>query len=196
MPATAPAQGPATALDGFHAQLHAIREDAEELLSGLSDAQLNWRPEPGRWSVAECVTHLSLTGSLYLPALDRGIAEARERGRTGGGEYRPGWLGRILVRSMEPPPRMRSRTQERIRPPAPARTLEEVREEFFRVQDELERRLRDAEGIDLSRAKVTSPLAKWLRIRLGDALGFVLAHQRRHLWQARRVREDTAFPRA
>ena len=29
----------------------------ESLTHGLSEGQFNWRPEPGRWSIAECITH-------------------------------------------------------------------------------------------------------------------------------------------
>ncbi|HEX2219347.1 MAG TPA: DinB family protein, partial [Gemmatimonadales bacterium] len=154
------------------------------------------RPAPDRWSVAGCLVHLNLSGGLYLPALDRAIADARARGLTGGGEYRPGLVGGWLARSMEPPPRARSRSraQRQIRPPAEARPVAEVRTEFLGLQDELERRVRDAEGLDLARAKVTSPLLSLLRLRLGDALAFLLAHQRRHLWQAHRVREAAALP--
>ena len=30
-------------------------------MQGLSDAQLNFKPAPDRWSVLECVQHITLT---------------------------------------------------------------------------------------------------------------------------------------
>jgi hypothetical protein len=51
-------------------------------------------------------------------------------------------------------------------------------------------RLRQANGLDLARARVRSPAAAgWLRIPLGCAFALTTAHERRHLWQARRVLE-------
>ncbi|MBV9774890.1 MAG: DinB family protein [Gemmatimonadetes bacterium] len=186
---------PSPTLEDYRRQLDAIRRDADDLLGGLSDAQFNWRPDPHRWAVAECVSHLNVSGAAYLPALDRSIADAREHGLTGGKPFRPGLLGGWMTRSMEPPPRMRMRAPKSILPAAPDRPLAEVQAEFMALQDELERRFRDAEGVDLRRARVTSPVASFLRVRLGDAFGFLLSHERRHLWQARRVREEPGFPK-
>lgn len=189
---------PSATLEGFRRQIEDVRQHTGRLLDGLSDAQFNWRPGPDRWSIAECLDHLSRSAEVYLPALDRGISEARSRGLVGGGEYRPGLLGGWLARSMEPPPRTgtRSRSSKQILPAAAQRPLAEGRAEFLRMQDELERRVSDSEGLDLRRAKVASPLMKLLRLRLGDSLAFLLAHQRRHLWQAHRVREEPRFPGA
>lgn len=184
---------PSTTLEEYRRQIAEIRRDTDELLAGVSDAQFNWRPEPHRWSVAECLGHLNVTGTAYLRALDRAISEARSRGLTGGGAFRSGLLGGWMTRSMEPPPRMKMKAPKSILPPAPDRPLATVREEFMALQDEMERRLRDAEGLDLTRARVTSPVASFLRVRLGDAFGFLLAHERRHLWQARRVRDEPGF---
>jgi hypothetical protein len=51
-----------------------------------------------------------------------------------------------------------------------------------------------ADGLDLKRAVVTSPASRFFRMSLGAYLAFLAAHDRRHLWQARQVREAEAFP--
>ena len=56
-------------------------------------------------------------------------------------------------------------------------------------------RLRQANGLDLSRARVRSPAVRWLRLPLGSGFALVVAHERRHLKQARNVIADPAFPR-
>jgi hypothetical protein len=48
-------------------------------------------------------------------------------------------------------------------------------------------RLRQASGLDLARARVSSPAARWLTMSLGSGFALMAAHERRHLWQARRV---------
>jgi hypothetical protein len=55
-------------------------------------------------------------------------------------------------------------------------------------------RLRQANGLDLSRARVRSPASKWLRMPLGSGFAVMTAHERRHLWQARRVTSSPGFP--
>jgi hypothetical protein len=48
-------------------------------------------------------------------------------------------------------------------------------------------RLRQANGIDLARARVRSPAPYWVPIPLGSGFAFAAAHERRHLWQAREI---------
>jgi hypothetical protein len=39
-------------------------------------------------------------------------------------------------------------------------------------------------------------VTRLVKISLGQVFPFIAAHERRHLWQARRVREDANFPAA
>lgn len=45
-------------LQGFHRQFVAIEREAEGLLEGLTEAQLTWRDDARRWSIADCLNHL------------------------------------------------------------------------------------------------------------------------------------------
>jgi hypothetical protein len=54
--------------------------------------------------------------------------------------------------------------------------------------------LRRANGLDLARARVTSPVSKWLRFSLGTLFAVIAAHERRHLCQARRIVAMPSFP--
>src|SRR5262249_27412667 len=67
-----------------------------------------------------------------------------------------------------------------------------VRSEFQRWQDEIAARLRESNGLDLRRAKYVWPFwpVKW---SLGASFQLLLAHERRHIWQARQVRQDPDF---
>ena len=46
----------------------------------------------------------------------------------------------------------------------------------------------DADGLDLAAVRVPSPVNRLLRLPLGAYFDFILAHDRRHLWQARQAR--------
>ncbi|HEX8853888.1 MAG TPA: hypothetical protein VF754_10400, partial [Pyrinomonadaceae bacterium] len=61
---------------------------------------------------------------------------------------------------------------------------------------ELARRLRAAGGVDTRRTVVTSPISGFVTYRFGDACRIVVAHERRHLEQARRVTREPGFPAA
>src|SRR5215510_11157889 len=80
-------------------QIAQIKEQAAVLLRGLSDAQYNWRPAAGCWSMAQCVAHVVITDDIYIPVLENCIADARKKEMLGNGPFRHGALGNWFVRS-------------------------------------------------------------------------------------------------
>lgn len=175
-------------------QLDAIKRDGEAIASGLSDAQLNWHPAPERWSIADCLQHLNVGVSKTIPAFDTAIANGRAKGRTATGPFKYGWFARLVAGSMEPPPKFRMKTPPMMRVPLTATyRAADLLPEFARVRDQLASRVRQADGLDLARVRTISPVNRLLRLPLGAYFQFILAHERRHLWQARQVRNSPGF---
>jgi hypothetical protein len=176
-------------------QLDAIKREGHAVAAGLSDAQVNWHPGEARWSIAECLQHLNVAVTKTLPAFDRAIAEGRSKGKTAPGPFRYGWFSRWMVASMEPPPKRRMRTFPIFALSAGATYRgADVLREFTTVRDRLAERVRQADGLDLAHVRTISPVNRLLRLPLGAYLQFVIAHERRHLWQARQVRAAPGFP--
>ena len=180
-------------IDSFRTQFDQLAAEADALVAPLSDQQLMWRPSPDSWSVAQCLDHLNVSARLYLPMLDEGIADAIRRGLYAPGPYRYNWVGRFLVHVFGPTTRRRVKTTASFQPP-PGRTRHEIMAAFRAYQVQYIDRLRQANGLDLARARTSSPLARWLRMPLGSAFALMIAHERRHLAQARRVIQATGFP--
>jgi hypothetical protein len=180
-------------IDEFRSQFEQISSDAVTLSSPLTDDQFVWRPTANAWSVAECVEHLNATARTYLPALDEGIADAIRRGLYGEGPFQYNWIGRVYVRFIEPPVRWRLQAVPQVYPGA-GRSRREILAAFRAYQVQYIDRLRQANGVDLARARVRSPGATWLRIPLGTGFAIMAAHERRHLWQARRITGAPGFP--
>jgi hypothetical protein len=181
-------------LDDLRLQFEQIAAEAEALVHPLGDEQFHWRPAPEVWSVAECLDHLNVTARMYLPKLDEGIAEAMRHSVYGLGPFRASWVGRILIRTSEPPSRFRMKAPELFRP-QPGRPRHEVMAAHREHQILLIDRLRGANGLDLTRARVTSPVSRWLGFSLSSGFALIAAHERRHLWQARRLVGMREFPR-
>jgi hypothetical protein len=182
-------------LETFREAFEQIADEGDALAGTLTNDQFNWHPPSGGWSVAQCIEHLNVTARLYLPNLDEGIAEAIRRGLYGEGPFRYGWLGRKAVQSQEPTTKRKYKAAKAFMPP-PARPRAESMAAFRAYQVQFIDRLRQANGLDLSRARVKSPVISWLRLQLGMGFALVVAHERRHLLQARNVVNDPAFPAA
>jgi DinB family protein len=182
-------------LKEYDYQFAQIEDEVRALLAGLDDRQVNWRPAPDGWSISECLMHLAVAGETYLPVLDGGIAAARAAGFSGQGPFRYRWLDRAFVRFVEPPPRMRFTAQPVFRPPAEPQTTDAVGRRFGAMHDAIRARLQQADGLDLKRQRVRSPASRRVTLSLGAAFALLAAHERRHVWQAQRVRSAAAFPR-
>jgi hypothetical protein len=180
-------------IEGYLDQLLSIRQDVPGLVAGLNHEQFNWRPSPGRWSIAQCLDHLNLSAQRFVPAMDAALAGAEQRGLRSRGPFTYPMLERWFTRSQEPPPKLRSRTFKTLTPAANL-DMEDVVARFNAWQEQFEQRLRRADGIDLGRARHRSPVFPLLKWSLGTMFALTLAHQRRHLWQAREVRIHRDFP--
>jgi hypothetical protein len=179
--------------EDFRRQFDQLSLDADALVGPLSEQQFTWRPASEAWSIAQCLDHLNATARFYLPCLDEGIAEAIRRGLYAEGPFTYSWLGRFLVYVTEPPSRVRGKARP-VMEPAAGRSRHEIMAAFRAYQVQYIDRLRQANGLDLARARVRTPMANWLRIPLGSGFALMAAHERRHLSQARRVTHAAGFP--
>jgi DinB superfamily len=182
-------------LADYATQISRIRDDARKLTSNLSDAQMNWRTHPGRWSIAQCLQHIVLGHQAYLVPIDTAIKQAREQQLFSSGPFKYGWFGNWFARSLDAPPKFKMKNPKVITPSTDLAGRKVVAD-FDRVHEELLRRVYEANGIDLRRAKMTSPFLRLLRLSLGQAFAVLTAHGRRHVWQAWQVRNDPTFLKA
>jgi hypothetical protein len=180
-------------IDEFRNRFEQLSADADALTAPLSDEQFIWQPDGVSWSIAECLDHLNATARVYLPALDEGISDAIRRGVYGEGPFKYNWLGRLSVHFSDT--RLRLKATDDVRS-GEGRSRREIIAAFRAYQVQYIDRLRQANGVDLARARVRMPATGWLRIPLGSAFSVMVAHARRHLAQARKVMEADNFPAA
>jgi DinB superfamily len=171
--------------------LDAAEHDARALVAGLTEAQGTWRPAPGSWSVSECLDHLATGNTVYLGAMQPSAARALRDGRARRGLARPGLIGGWFVWYLEPPARvgLKTKAPRAIRPRA-APPLDDAARRFLASQDEMRASLQTYAGFDLSSVRFPNPFIRGVRFSLATGLLVVAAHERRHLWQAWRVRHS------
>ena len=167
-------------------QLTDVTDRVSRSFGGLSAEELRRRPAPDRWSVAECMAHLTMTTQAMLPDLEAVMARAPA---SAGRPLRPSFLGGKLARWLEPPVRRRMKTSASF-VPSPANTDGDVLEEFTQSQEKLRELLRLYGDRDLNRVYVRSPFNRLVRYNAYSAFLILVAHQRRHVWQAEAGRRE------
>ncbi len=177
-------------IDALHAAFDAVERDARALAANLGEALGSWRAAPDTWSVAECLDHVATANRVYLhamrPVADRAVKDGRRRR----GPARPGLVGSWFVRTLEPPvnPRMRGKAPRAIQP-RQSPPLDDALRAFLASQDEVCAFLRTFADIDLAGVRFPNPFIRGVRFSLATGLHVIAAHERRHLWQAWRVRQ-------
>ena len=179
-----------------------MQEQLEELIDSLKAAQTRlrgltdtisdsgWRakPEPGRWSPAECVEHLNLTSRAYLPLLHDAVARARKMRRDPKGKYHRdaiGWLMSVMIapRHARKVPLPRVKTMSDFVPKGD-RSRTAILSEFVQLQGALITLIQSADGLPIDKVKVVSPFGGKMRYSAYSALVIVAQHEHRHLQQA------------
>jgi hypothetical protein len=129
--------------------------------------------------------HLVLTTEEYLKLAGTAFVDApRGTAKT----FKRDLVGRILAWTLEPPYRMKSKTLPAYIPDAAA--LDEALPRFVESQQRLSDTLNRANGILLDRVMVQSSFNPRIHYNLLSFFAILAAHQRRHLWQAERVRQQ------
>ena len=178
-----------------HADLDVTRLDFEaneaalrDLTNNLSTAELNWQPEDRRaWSILQCAEHLALAHGAYLGAMWPAVRGGKASGLRRKGPIRPSATGALFLKKLEPPVTRKVRAPK-VLVPAVDHNKDEVMAKFARTHEQIRDLIRDAADLDLNGIKFRNPLLPLLRVRAGTGLLIMAAHERRHLWQARQVR--------
>ncbi len=177
-------------IEALEDQLEAAESDARALVAGLTEEQGAWHPEAGSWSVAQCLDHLATANRVYLRAMQGPAVRAREQRRQRRGPARPGLIGRWFANTLEPPVKARFKgTAPRIIQPRQAPTLADALASFLASQGDVRAFLHAHADLDLTGVRFPNPFIRGVRFSLATGLHVIAAHERRHLWQARRVRQ-------
>src|SRR6185369_17457770 len=89
------------------AELNDATRRARQLVERTDGRVFTVRPEPKRWSAAECLSHLTLTGQAFVPIIQGAIIAAKKSGSKPKRRMRMDVVGSLLRWLMEPPVRRR-----------------------------------------------------------------------------------------
>jgi hypothetical protein len=167
-------------------EVRAVSEDARRLAEEFTSRELSQPPAPGAWSAADNLMHLAITSQAFVPRMSRTLGKLADAGKRTPGRSRADWLGRIYVWWLEPPVRLKVRAPRPFVPPV-GMASEDALRIFLAEQDHVVGLVGQSAGLDLAARKVPSAVSRYVRHNLYSAFRIVAAHERRHLWQARRA---------
>lgn len=176
-------------------EARAVAAETESRFGQMTTEQLNWRPSASEWSIAQCLEHLIASNTGYFPVVEKVVR----------GEHRPSFrerlpllprfFGSMVLKAVQPESRRKFKAGQRFEP-SRSEIGGDIVARFKAQQQELIDHFNSSKDIDLRKTIITSPIASFATYSLLDAYKIVVAHERRHLAQAKRVTEQEGFPRA
>ena len=162
---------------------HAV-DEARNLLTYTNEEALRRRPTSSSWSALECVAHLNLATEAMLPGIRQAVENAPARSDDKQ-RYKLDFAGQLLAWSLEPPVFLKLKAPK-LAQPIESAGPESTLQEFERVHDELLGLLHASAGKAIDQQRMKSPFAN-MHYNAYAAFRIIAAHDRRHLWQARKA---------
>lgn len=173
-------------LDELYRKQIALLDVTRKKFLLLSEEELNWKHNPAKWSIAECLEHLNLYGDHYLPELAKAIAQASPARPDN--LFQSSWLGNyfadlMLVKNGK----VKKMKTFKAKNPIYSATPSAVLSRFIKQQETYAELIQQARGVDLQKKEVPTSLSRWIRLSVGDTLRLTVYHNQRHVWQANRM---------
>ena len=169
-------------IDQLEQQVESHLSEVIKSFQNLSEKELLQPAVNGGWSIAQCLEHLNRYGNYYLPEIKKGLKQEFPAND----KFKSSWLGNYFIKMMNPDSGKKKIKAFKEYSPVPQLDAYAVVAEFIHQQELLLKYLKTARTKDLNKIKISISIAKWIKLKLGDTFQFIIAHDERHLRQAKR----------
>lgn len=161
-----------------------IKESAE-YFKNVDKNKMVYSPEKGKWSIVQILEHLNAYNRFYLTEIEKNLSIISYDKNPW---FQPGFWGEKFTRMMKPKNvfeiKNKMKTSKKYSFPN-SLNVETVLNEFLEHQDKLLHFLELAKKSDLNKIHIPLTITNLIKFKLGDVFRFLIAHEQRHLIQAR-----------
>jgi len=158
---------------------------AAEHLRQADQVKMSYVAEQGSWSVAQVLEHMNMYSRYYHPIIEKSMVHIT---RDTNAWFIPGFWGNYFTKAMMPKNVYDIKNKmkaSRHYIPEKSLNVETVINEFIQHQHKLLHLLEIARRRNLNSIHIPISISKMIRLKLGDMLRFLVAHEQRHMIQAR-----------
>jgi hypothetical protein len=167
-------------------QVNQVSKEVQAEFGDLSNVQIYIRTEPNKWSVAENLQHLIQVNESYFPIFERLEKETFQHAFIGKFEFFRNLFGNMIYQSVADGGKKKVKTFPLWEPKFNDKD-EDVIEKFLQHQETLKNWIEILQPWIEKDAVIHSPANKIIVYTLPKALDIIVAHERRHLEQAKKA---------
>jgi uncharacterized damage-inducible protein DinB len=164
---------------------------AAEYIKGSEKGKLVYQPAKDKWSVVQVLEHLNAYGRYYLPLIETSVSE---RNAPKDAWFTSGRMGEYFISIMKPTNVYEIKNKMKAMKDYSFQNslnVENVVNEFLDQQQKMLQLLDNARESNLNTIRIPITLTKMLKLKLGDIFRFLIAHEQRHMIQARNTLKTT-----
>lgn len=167
-------------------QLDEITEDFREEFGDLTVEQLNWKPNPDTWSVAQNIDHLIVINTSYFPVIEAIRSQTYQVPWTGKFDIMTRFFGNLVLKSVQPDRRRKIKTFP-IWEPTDSHIGGDILDRFEQHQTLVRNLILNCQDLLEQGTVISSPANKNIVYKLETAFDIILLHERRHFEQAKEL---------
>jgi hypothetical protein len=164
-----------------------LQEAVATELASMDLQDLNFKTSSDSWSILECLEHLNRYSRYYNPELAKAIEGNSGHTELQGITY--SWLGKKSLEMVRPQNMKKHKTVKHMNPVNSDLGRATIKE-FLQHQAGLLHLLQRAGNANLHKKAVPVEFFRLMKLRIGEALEFVVLHEERHVQQALRVKNQ------
>ena len=172
--------------DRWCSSIDKITQQFQTAFGTLTQDQINWKPEPDAWSIAQNIDHIITVNKTYFPVIKNLRA----------GHYkvpfhaRFSWvallLGRVVLNAVKPDRKKKIKTFP-IWEPSSSSLPSNLVDQFSLHQIELKTVIQTCSDLVQRNTVISSPANKSIVYKLETAFDIIVAHELRHYEQTKEV---------
>ena len=160
-----------------------------EGLRKLTEKELNYKEAIDKWSILECIEHLNIYGDFYNPEIKECIKKTLS---TSVITFKSGVIGNYFVNLISPKEKLNKMKTLKVNNPIGSHLDKNCIDRFISQQKECLELIEKSKNINLKKTKTAISISKLIKLRLGDTLRFITAHNERHLLQAENILKNVS----
>ena len=163
-----------------------VTSTVQQKLGNLSEDELNWKPNPKSWSVAQVLDHVMLINESYFEVMTKLRSGTLNLPFFYRFEIFPGLFGAFLKKAVDPETSTKLKTLK-IWIPEESVHSPEIVEQFIKHQEKLKLYIHKLEDHVAKGAVAHSPINRNLVLKIDAMIDILISHEKRHLKQMKEV---------
>lgn len=173
-------------MEKFTDEINTITRQFRKTFDTCTNEQLNWKPDPSTWSIAQNIDHIVVINNSYVPMIDA-VRNGRYKrpfiGRIG---FLVSFFGDFILKGVNPDRKKKMKTFP-IWEPAQSDVPDGILDRFEQHQENLKALIENSADLVANGVVISSPANRNIVYTLEKAFEIIITHEKRHFEQAKEV---------